>query len=300
MGQLEDMAMFVRIVDAGGISKAADQLNIAKSAVSRRLTELERRLGTQLLNRTTRASSLTEAGRIYYNRTQNIIDEVSVLNEQTSGHKARVEGILKLSCPLTFGLMHLGPIIDEYAREYQDLNIQIDFTDRHVDLVEEGFELAIRIGFLPESSLQARLITPIDHILCASPDYLHKFGVPACPSDLSQYKFLHYGLSSEAKIRLTDKKGKDHEVLLSPIIKANNGDFLKEMAVKGHGITFLPAFITYQELKNKKLIAILKDFQLPTMNAYAVYPRSRFLPERCRLFIDFLAERFGEKPYWQQ
>ena len=195
MGQLEDMAMFARIVDAGGIGKAAEQLDIAKSAVSRRLSDLEKRLGTQLLHRTTRSYSLTDAGLIYCQRTQNILDDVSELNEMTAGSKAHVEGILKISAPLSFGLMHLSPLIDDYAREYGELGFQIDFSDRQVDLVEEGYELAIRIGTLNDSSYQARRITRIKHVLCASPVYLEKVGLPASPEDLDKHPFLQYGLS---------------------------------------------------------------------------------------------------------
>lgn len=298
MGQLEDMAMFTRIVDAGGISKAAEQLNIAKSAVSRRLSDLERRLGTQLLLRSTRTYKLTEAGMLYYKKTQNILDEVSELNEQASGNKARIEGTLKMSAPLSFGLMHLSPLIDEYAKEHEDLRFQVDFTDRHVDLIEEGLELAIRIGNLPDSSFQAKLITPIRHVICASPDYLDKFGKPKTPAELQNHAFLQYGLLNDTKIQIEDKKGNNHTLAIHSKITANNGDFLKLMAMQGHGISYLPTFMTYQELADGKLVSVLNEYQLPAMNAYAVYPRNRFLPERCRRFIDFLSEKFGESPYW--
>ena len=300
MGQLEDMAMFARIVDAGGISKAAEQLNIAKSAVSRRLTDLEKRLGTQLLIRTTRTSSLTEAGLIYYQRTQNILDEVSALNEQASGNKARIEGTLKMSAPLSFGLMHLSPLIDEYAKKYNDLSFQVDFTDRHVDLVEEGFELAIRIGNLPDSSFQARKITSIQHALCASPGYLEKCGTPKTPADLRDHSILCYGFSNDAKIQMIDTHGNQQVVPVHSKMKANNGDFLRDMALEGHGIVDLPRFLTYQELREGKLVTLLDDWAMQSMNAYAVYPRNRFLPERCRLFIDFLIEKFGDVPYWDE
>jgi len=300
MGQLEDMAMFTRIVEAGGISKAAEQLNIAKSAVSRRLSDLERRLGSQLLVRSTRTSKLTEAGMIYYKRTQSILDEISELNEQASGNKARIEGSLKMSAPLSFGLMHLSPLIDAYAKEYEDLGFQIDFTDRHIDLIEEGLELAVRIGNLPDSSFQAKRITSIRHMLCASPDYLAKFGTPDTPSALQNHAFLQYGLLNDTKIQIKDKKGNNHTLPIQPKITASNGDFLKLMALQGHGITYLPTFMTYQELADGKLISLLNNFQLPEMNVYVVYPRNRFLPGRCRRFIDFLSEKFGDTPYWDQ
>ncbi|MFT7558976.1 MAG: DNA-binding transcriptional LysR family regulator [Flavobacteriales bacterium] len=300
MGQLEDMAMFVRIVDAGGISKAAVQLNIAKSAVSRRLNELEKRLCVQLLSRTTRKSSLTEAGAMYYQRALNVIDEVSTLNEQTSGVKSCLEGTLKITAPLSFGLLHLSSLIDEYAKEHNKLNLQLDFSDRHIDLVEEGYELAIRIGTLQDSSLQAKRLTPIRHVLCASPEYLRQHGRPKNPSEITDHDFLQYGLGEQSTLQLTDAHGVKHSISIQSKMRANNGDFLLDMAKKGHGIAFLPKFIVYKDLANGELEPLLKEYQLPEFTAYAVYPKNRFLSQRCRLLIDYIAERFGDNPYWDQ
>ena len=164
MGQLEDMAMFVRIVEAGSITKAAEQLNIAKSAVSRRLKDLETRLGSQLISRTTRQSNLTQAGEQYYQKVSNILSEVDALNEETSGAPTRIEGTLKMTAPLSFGLMHLNDVIDEYANQHPNLNFELNFSDRHTDLVEEGFELAIRIRELQDSSYQAKRLALIRYI----------------------------------------------------------------------------------------------------------------------------------------
>jgi DNA-binding transcriptional LysR family regulator len=302
MGQLEDMAMFVRIVDAGSITKAAEQLNIAKSAVSRRLKDLETRLDSQLLNRTTRQSHLTEAGVHYYQRANNILGEIDVLNEQTSGVKAQIGGTLKMTAPLSFGLMHLNAVIDDYANKHANLSFELDFSDRQVDLVEEGYELAIRIGELQDSSYQAKRLTVIRHALCASPEYLSKMGTPKEPKDLEKHAFLQYGLNKHSNVELTDSQGEKHNVSMpkSAKFKANNGDFLLDMAVKGHGITFLPTFIAYQKLANGELVSLLEPYQLPILNAYAVYPKNRFLSQRCRLLIDFIAERFGDNPYWDQ
>jgi DNA-binding transcriptional LysR family regulator len=300
MGQLEDMAMFVRIVDAGSITKAAEQVDIAKSAVSRRLNDLETRLGSQLLSRTTRKSNLTEAGEQYYQRANNILSEVDALNEQTSGVKACIEGTLKMTAPLSFGLMHLSEVIHEYANEHANLTFQLDFSDRHIDLVEEGYELAIRIGELQDSSFQAKRLTLIRHVLCASPEYLSKMGTPQEPGELEGHAFLQYGLGKHSNLELTDAQGHKHKILINSKMKANNGDFLLDMAVKGHGITYLPTFIAYQTLNRGELVPLLQQYQLPTFNAYAVYPKNRFLSQRCRFLIDFIAERFGDDPYWDQ
>lgn len=298
MGQLEDMAMFVRVVEAGSITKAAEQLNIAKSAVSRRLKELETRLGSQLISRTTRQSNLTQAGEQYYQKVHHILSEVDALNEETSGTPTRIEGTLKMTAPLSFGLMHLNDVIDEYANQHPELKFELDFSDRHTDLIEEGFELAIRIRELQDSSYQAKRLALIRYALCASPEYLERMGTPKTFDDLSEHEFLQYGMSKSSTIELIDEQGKKHQVVVNGKIKANNGDFLREMAVKGHGIAFLPTFITYQALISGELVPILQQYQLPTLNAYAVYPKNRFLSQRCRYLIDFIAERFGDNPYW--
>ncbi|MGP5010315.1 LysR family transcriptional regulator [Psychrobacter glacincola] len=300
MGQLEDMAMFVRVVEAGSITKAAEQLNIAKSAVSRRLKELETRLGSQLITRTTRQSNLTQAGEQYYQKVHHILSEVDALNEETSGTPTRIEGTLKMTAPLSFGLMHLNDVIDEYANQHPELNFELDFSDRHTDLIEEGFELAIRIKELQDSSYQAKRLALIRYALCASPEYLERMGTPKTFDDLPEHEFLQYGMSKSSTIELIDQQGKKHQVAVIGKIKANNGDFLREMAVKGQGIAFLPTFITYKALTSGELVPILQQYQLPTLNAYAVYPKNRFLSQRCRYLIDFIAERFGDNPYWDK
>ena len=298
MGQLEDMELFVRIVDAGGISKAAEQLNLAKSAVSRRLAELEKRLSMQLLNRTTRKSHLTEAGTKYYQRAKVILEEVDQLNESTRGQQLSISGTLKLAAPLSFGLLHLTPLIDEFTRQYPNLNVQLDFSDRQVDLIEEGYELALRIGHLHDSSLQARRITPIKHQLCASTGYLKQNGTPKTLKQLTEHDYLNYGMSNDARLQLTDKNGALQSIDLQASLAANSGDFLKAMVMQDRGIAVLPRFLIYQELSEGSLRPLLPSYQAETMHAYLVYPQNRFLSQRCRLFIDFIASRLGESPYW--
>jgi len=303
MGQLEDMALFVRIVDAGGIGKTADQLNMAKSAVSKRLKELENRLGTQLLSRTTRKSALTEAGSLYYQRAITIIDEVAELNTQTHQVKTALSGTLKITMPLSFGLLHLTPLIDEFTELHPQLNLQIDFVDRHIDLLAEGYELAIRIAELKDSSLKAKRLTPIKHVLCASPDYIEEHGNIETLTQLASHSFLQYGnlgqtSNTQSKVMLTDNQNAEHTVQLNTVMKANNGDFLKAMAIQSKGICYLPSFICYQAIKSSELVPIMTNYQLPTLNAYAVYPQTRFLSERCRSLIDFIAIRLSDNPYW--
>jgi DNA-binding transcriptional LysR family regulator len=298
MGLLEDMKVFIRIVDAGGISRAADQLGLAKSAVSRRLVDMETRLGVRLLNRTTRTSGLTEIGQNYYERAMTIVDDVVELNALTADANTALEGTINLAAPLSFGLIHLSPAIDSFLIEHPELKININFSDRQVDLIEEGLDLAFRIADLKDSSLVARKISPIKRVLCTSPEYLKKQGIPVTPDDLKNHHLLYYNLTESNTWKFTDKKGKKYTVSVKPKITANNGDFFKNMAMAGHGIVSTPTFIVWKAIAAGDLVPVLTDYQLPQTNAYAVYPQARYLSQRTRCLIDFLVERFGSNPYW--
>jgi len=301
MGQLEDMQAFVRVIEAGSISHAADQLGVAKSAVSRRLSELEARLGTTLLKRTTRRSSLTDAGKLYYERSLRVIDDVAELNAMVTSNDDALTGTLRIAAPLSFGLSHLSPAIDVFVRNHPELNIHIDFSDRQIDLVQEGVDLAFRIADLKDSSLKARKITPIRMMLCASPDYLKQHGIPQTHDDLLKHQVLHYDSSGAVSSWiLVDPNGKKHTLKPDAKIIANNGDFLCDMGIAGHGILYSPTFISWEAVAKGDLVQILPDYRIPSMNAYAVYPQTRYLPQRARLLIEFLANRFGDNPYWDQ
>lgn len=300
MGQLEDMSVFVRIVDAGSISKAAEQLGIAKSGVSRRLVALETRLGMSLINRTTRSSSLTSLGREYYERAVKLIGDVAEMDALTTDEEKSLEGLLRLAVPLSFGLCHLSPAIDKFVSIHPELSINIDFSDRQVDLVEQGVDLAIRISDLNDSSLKARRICPIHVVLCASPAYLEKYGAPQKAEDLKDHQVLGYTLRKTNTIKISDAKGEEHLIQTSAKLAANNGDFLQEMALASHGIVALPTFIVWKSLAAGELVTILDSYSPPTLHAWAVYPQTRYLSQRARQFIDFLVGQFGETPYWDQ
>jgi len=300
MGQLEDMYIFLRVVETGSITKAAEQMNIAKSAVSKRLALLEHKLGIKLINRTTRMSSITEAGQLYYQRSKLILDEVEELNSQTSSSKRALEGTLNIAVPLSFGLTHLAPALDLFLLQHNDLKLNINFSDQKIDIVEQGVDLAFRIGQLDNSSLQARNVAPIKHVLCASPQYLKSNGEPHTPNDLKQHKILKYGSSEQSGLKFLSNNGKEQIVHLDPHIIANNGDFLKSLAESNHGITYLPTFIAWQSLATRALVPVLKEYRMPITHAYAVYPPNRHLPLKVRSLIDFLVQRFGDNPYWDQ
>jgi DNA-binding transcriptional LysR family regulator len=300
MDSFEEMRQFVRVVEAGSISKAAEQLGLAKSGVSRRLAELEARLGVRLLNRTTRRSSLTEAGRTYYAGSVKLLSDVAELDALVADSEASLQGSLRLAAPLSFGLGHLAPAIEEFVRAHPAVLIDIDFSDRQIDLVAQGVDLAIRIAELRDSSLKARSICPIRLMLCASPAYLEKHGTPRSAAELARHRILHYDIGGGPVLRLADGSGGEEPLHIEPSLVANNGDFLRDMAVSGHGIILTPSFIAWQAVAKGELVPILQALWPPPLNAYAVYPQTRYLSRRARAFIDFLAERFGENPYWDQ
>ena len=289
MGQLENMALFIRIVDAGGIGKAAEQLNLAKSAVSRRLSELEDHLKTPLSHRTTRVWNLTDEGAIYYQRAKNILDDVSGLDAQIQGNCGMLTGELKVTVPHTYGQLHLAPMIEKFCGQYQQLSLNIDFSDRHIDLVTEGYELAIRIGQLKDSTLKAKKLGDIRHVIVASPDYVEAHGVPDSSDNINQHDFLRFSLSSKSHLDITTPDGKTTAVKPQGRITTNDGVFLKRMVLQGQGLCYLPLFIVNNEVEQGQLQILDLSVEQSKLGIYAVYPNNRFLSQRARLFIDFLA-----------
>ncbi|MEZ9232931.1 LysR family transcriptional regulator [Vibrio amylolyticus] len=299
MGQLESIQIFIKVVETGSITKASDQLGLAKSAISKRLSELEQQLGVKLINRTTRKSSITEAGQIYYQKSKLISEELDELNSEIASVQTHLVGTLKIAVPLSFGIEHLVPALDEFSKLHPDLKLDVDFSDRKVDLVQDGFDLAFRIGQLADSTLKAKAITPISHVLCASPDYLDEYGIPETPEDLKKHKFLRYSQMPLSGLQLVGENQQKFMAQIDVVHSANNGEFLKAMALSGHGFTHLPKFIIWKELQNGTLKQILTPYTPAPQNAYIVYPETRYLPQKSRALIDFLTDYFGDSPYWE-
>lgn len=300
MGQLEEMTVFIRIVKAGEISRAAEQLGLTKSTVNHRLVDLEKRLGVRLLNRNLQSSSLTENGQNYYDRAIKIVDDVAELNLIAINGKASLEGSINLTAPLLFGLRHLSPAIDEFLNQHPELTINIDFSDRPVDLVKEELDLAFRITDLQDSNLITRKISPIKHILCASPKYFEENGIPEKPGDLKNHPLLYYNISKTKTWNLEDKKGKKYAMSVKAKIITSNGDFLNDIALAGHGIVLTPTFIASKAISTGQLIPVLTDYKLPHLSAYVAYPKTHLLSQQTKVLIDFLVERFGNSPYWDK
>lgn len=300
MNRLLEMEIFAAIVDAGGISAAAERLHMAKSAVSKRLSALESRLGVTLLNRTTRRLSLTNAGSEFYGHCERILNEVSAAESSVAETDRTPRGHIRMAVPLSFGLDHVGPAVEDFLRALPDISVDLDFNDRRVDLLEEGFDLAVRLARLSDSSLVARRLTPIRHVVCASPHYWDTHGRPAVPDDLTGHVGLRYTLAAQRSWSYVAPDGSRGSVSVAPRVSANNGSFLALAATSGLGVTCLPVFIVYRLLASGELESVLTDHQWSEIHAWAVYPRQRHLPFRVRALIDHLASAFGDTPYWEK
>lgn len=301
MDRFAEMRLFATVVEAGSLSAAADRLGIAKSAVSRRLAELEGRLGVELLHRTTRRLNLTDSGRAFLERVQRLLADLEEAEQAVSQAHAEVRGRLKVALPLGFGLLHLAPLITEFMALHPAVEFDLDFNDRQIDLMREGFDLAIRIARLPDSSLIARRLAPIRNLLCASPAYLARHGTPARAADLAGHAALVYSnLANPGLWQYVGPDGQPGSVEVPVRLRANNGDFLRRAAVAGEGVILHPTFYLDESIRAGELLPLLTDHAWPEVNAYALYPATRHLSRRVRVFVDFLAERLAGEPNWDR
>ncbi len=299
MDRFTAMANFICIADAGTISAAADRLGIAKSAVSRRLRELENHLGVELVHRTTRHLALTSSGEDFYHRATRLLADLDQAEEAVTREHGELSGVLRIAAPLSFGLMHLQPAITAFMNLHPGVNFDLNLDDDEVDLVADGYDLGIRLASLPDSTLMARRLAPIRNLAVASPDYLARFGTPQHPADLVDHDCLIYSNVPETRVwGYTDERGRWQPVHGRRRLRVNNGDFLREAAIRGAGIVIEPTFLLHRAVTEGRLVPILTDVPWPEIGAYAVYPQTRHLSARVRAFIDFLAQRFAGEPYW--
>jgi len=290
------MHTFVRVVEAGGISAAADRLGIAKSAVSRRLQELENRLDVQLLQRTTRRIHLTDAGRAFYERSLRILEEVEEAELSLQSGQQALSGRLHINAPHSLGLRHLLPVLQLLQGQHPQLVFDLDLDDREVNLIAEGVDVLLRVGRLEDSSLIARRLCPIRIIYCAAPDYLASRGEPRRPADLAAHDGIGYSLVTEAQQWPGVAEGQRPHIRLT----SNNGDMILHAAEAGLGIALLPTFICHEAVAAGRLRPILCDHRPAPLDLYALYTSRRHLPLRVRAFVDFLAEWLADTPPWDR
>lgn len=291
MDKLSSLRAFVKVVELGSFSEAGRALRLSRSAISKYIADLERDLGVQLIHRTTRRVSPTENGQVYFERSLSVLAELDAADQAVAQLQSTPRGLLRVNAPMSFGTIKLGPLIADFMAQYPDLQIQLVLSDEHVDPVQGGLDVTLRIAELDNSSLIARKLAAVDRVVCASPGYFKSHGKPAHPNDLRNHQCLTYGfLSTGNQWKLTGADG-DHWIAPPWTLCANNAEVLRDAAVKDRGIAVLPVFLAEQELKNGALVTCLDDYKAPPLSLYALYPPTRHLSVKVRLFIDFLIKR---------
>lgn len=296
---LTGMRVFTTVVDAGSFAAAADKLELSRGMTSRYLAQIEKYLGVRLLNRTTRRLSLTEAGEDYYQRAAQVLSLVEEAEQQAARGAAEPRGTLRINAPVAFGIRHLGPALGDYLARCPQLKADLTLNDRFVDLVEEGFDVAVRIARRIDPGLVARPIARARAFACASPGYLKKHGAPKSPADLERHNCLTYAYGGPQNAWQFARKGREVSVRVKGSLHGNNGDALCSAAAAGLGVVLQPAFLVHELVRAGKLVRILPGWEAESGTVYAVYPSRQFLAPKVRSFVDFLVERFGGKPEWE-
>jgi DNA-binding transcriptional LysR family regulator len=300
MDKLEAMNAFAKVVALGSYAEAARALGLTRSAVSKAVMELEHHLGARLLDRTTRRVGPTEAGLAYYERCLDVLSRIEETELQISRLHHEPRGLLRINAPMSFGALYLGNAIADFMAAYPDLKIELTLTDRFIDPIEEGVDVTIRIAALNDSSLIARKLTAARIVLAASPAYLERHGAPQSPSDLLQHRCLVYGHTSTLAKWVLLIDGEPGSTPVHSVLCSNNGDVLRAAALAGHGIIILPTFLIGPDLAAGRLRPVMEDFAPPPLGIYALYAPNKYLAVKTRVFIDFLAQRFGGVPEWDR
>ncbi|HEY3074765.1 MAG TPA: LysR family transcriptional regulator [Burkholderiales bacterium] len=297
---LQEMAVFSRVVAAGSLSAAARELGLSPALVSRRLAALESRLGIRLVHRTTRSLNLTVEGSRYYDACNRVLAEIEEADAEVSAGRVEPQGALKVALPASFGHQHVAPLVPQFAARYPKVQLALSLSDRSVNVMDEGFDVAVCIAELQDSSLAARRLAPNRRVVCASPAYLAAHGIPSTPEDLAKHNCLvtsEFAASWEYKA----PDGRSASVRVQGRYACDNWEVLREWALAGLGIALKSTWDVYRQLQEGSLVALLPGYAFHSDVAiYAVYPHRRFLPAKTRVFIEFLAQSFGPEPYWDR
>ena len=293
MDRFHAIEAFVRVVETGSFARAADRLGVSVSSVSRHVTELEAHLDARLLNRTTRRLSLTEAGGQFHERAVQLLADLEEAEESAAAGTVAPRGTLRLTCGVSFGTRFLAPAVADFNARYPQMRFDCELSDRIVDLVDEGFDAAVRIGAVGGQNLVARKIGVTTLVCCAAPAYLAQHGEPRTPEDLPAHACLTYDYAPHSGVwSFRDSAGRDRNVRVTGAAHANSGSFLEALAVAGLGIVFEPDFIVGADVRAGRLVPILRAFVPAASNIQVVYPSRRHLSAKVRAFTDFLAARF--------
>ncbi|HKF60079.1 MAG TPA: LysR family transcriptional regulator [Dongiaceae bacterium] len=301
MDRLTSMAVFKRAVEAGSFAAAARHFGISPEMAGNHVRALESHLGVRLLNRSTRRLHLTEAGSSYYERCARILAEIEEADAEAGSQQLAPHGPLRIAAPMTFGVLHLGPAIGEYMARYPSVKVDVSLSDRRVNVIDEGFDLAIRIGDISESALVVRRLASARLVLCASPAYLAHAGRPEKPTDLTRHACLIYSdLRSPRSWRFTSADGRTDTVQVVGPFTSNNPHLMVSLALAGHGLIYWPSFAVGAEILAGRLVPLLMDWRSRELTIRALYPHRALLSAKVRSFVDFLVERFGPEPEWDR
>ena len=296
MDRLTEMEAFATVVDQGGFTDAAKKMGISKSAVSKHVSSLEARLGARLLNRTTRRVSPTEIGLAYYDRARRVLNDAGEADALVSSMQSDPSGLLRISVATDFGVNHLSPVLGEFLTDFPDITVNMVLNNRYVELISEGFDMAIRMGDLEDSTLRARKLTDTNMRMIASPGYFQRYGRPMKIDDLNDHKLLHYSNNSAGNVwKITAPSGEKRQVRTAGWLTVNDGQSLLNAAISGLGIAYLPSFLYADALEQGLVEDAIPELPVETQGIYAVYPPGRFTQPKVRAFIDFLVHSFGDK-----
>lgn len=294
MDRFQSITAYARVVEAGSFARAAERLGISVSAVSRQVADLEAHLNVRLLNRTTRRLSLTESGQAFYERSVQLLSDLEEAEVAVTAASVVPRGTLRLTCSATLGARHLAPAVAEFAVRHPQIRFDVELSERIVDLVEEGFDLAVRVGATGSQNVVGRKIGTTRIVCCASPSYLARHGEPRAPEDLASHACMTYEYMPNRNVwSFRDPKGGERSVRITGPAHANNGRFLESLAAAGAGIIREPDFIVGPDVRAGRLVPILTEFEPAPLIIYVVYPSRRHLSAKVRTFADFLVERFA-------
>ncbi len=300
MDKLTSMIVFTKVAKAGSFAAAAKEMGLSRAMTTKHVMQLENNLGVRLLNRTTRHLSLTEVGRVYLERCLQILDDLEETELAVGRLQTEPRGTLKINATPFFGAHHLAPAIAAYLELYPDVNVELVLQAGHVDLVGEGFDLAIHLGELRDSSLIARKLGTSQRIVCGSPNYFAKHGVPSTPEDLKRHNCLsNLSLPPRDQWQFGNLEGKSVVIKVTGTLVANSAEALRMAALSGLGLVLLPTYMVGQDLRKGRLQAVLTEYVPAPLDIHAVYPHRKHLSAKVRTFVDFLHERFRPRPYWE-
>ena len=294
MDRIRSLTALIAVVETGSFVAAAQRMHSSKAAVSRYVQELETYLGVRLLQRSTRRIALTEAGRDYYQRTRQILSDLDDADSAIGANNSCLIGHIRINAPLSFGTRYLAPLWAEFMERHPAITLDIELTDRRIDLLEEGFDLAIRIGNLADSSLVSRRLADSHAVICAAPAYIEKYGLPDTPEALSQHQVISFSYLPTGDVwHFQSATGETRTVTLKPRMHTNNGETIRAVVMAGQGIAMQPIFEICGDLQEGRLVTILPDWYGPTFGIHAVYPSRKHLSLKVKILIDYLAEKLA-------